>query len=190
MVHKIGIPIADSPESVQPTQDTEQIHDISLDDLLMIGETELAVESQAHHPGGKPLNSRDLLLTGVMDMTQTIASGKFQLNTLVLQLLEILHGSLGFQFVTASLKDVKTESYIARISLGQDWNKKQKNFVFPSKDSVDLFHLALKNNVDLMIGETGSQKIHNLRPQWHLTHFAEAKSLMILPLIVIISRSV
>jgi hypothetical protein len=93
-------------------------------------------------------------------------------------------GSLGFQFVTASLKDAKTESYIARISLGQDWNKKQKNFNFPSKDSVDLFHLALKNNVDLMIGETSSTKIHNLRPEWHLKNFPDAKSLMILPLIV------
>jgi len=106
------------------------------------------------------------------------------LNNLVLQLLEILVGSLGFQFVTASLKDPKTNCYTARISLGQDWHKKQQNFVFPAKEEVDLFHLALKNNADLMIGETSSPKIKKLRPAWHLTHFAEVKSLMILPLIV------
>ena len=35
-----------------------------------------------------------------------------------------------------------------------------------------------------MIGDTGSEKIHRLRPDWHLAHFPDVKSLMILPLIV------
>ncbi|PRC94762.1 HDOD domain-containing protein [Solimicrobium silvestre] len=152
------------------------------DDLLMSSATE--VEDKPNYPSGKPHNARDLLLAGVMEMTQTISTGKFQLNDLVLQLLEILHGSLGFQFVTASLKDVKSERYVARISLGQDWHNKQKNFNFSSKGAGDLFHLALKNNADLMIGDTSSTKIHDLRPEWHLTHFPDVKSLMILPLIV------
>lgn len=182
LIHKMGMRLADATTVVKPAPQAAQPNDVSLDDLLMVGEP--LVEDKARHPSGKPLNSRDLLLAGLMEMTQTISSGKFQLNNLVLQFLEILMGSLGFQFVTASLKDAKTESYIARISLGQDWNKKQKNFNFPSKDSVDLFHLALKNNVDLMIGETSSTKIHNLRPEWHLKNFPDAKSLMILPLIV------
>jgi hypothetical protein len=150
----------------------------------MVADNNPATQNQAIYPSGKPHNARDLLLAGVMDVTQTIASGKFQLNNLVLQFLEILQGSMGFQFVTATLKDVKTENYVARISLGQDWHKKQKHFFFPIKDSIDLFHLALKNNVDLMIGETRSTKIHQLRPDWHRAHFPDVQSLMILPLIV------
>jgi hypothetical protein len=189
LVQKLGMDpgagvATDTPESSKSSETKRVANDVSLDGLMMSVAPAMEVENKARHPSGKPLNSRDLLLAGVSDMTQTIASGKFQLNALVLQLLEIVQGSLGFQFVTAALKDAKTDSYIARISLGQDWNKKQRNFVFPSKDATDLFHLALKNNVDLMISETGSQKVHHLRPEWHLTHFAEVKSLMILPLIV------
>ena len=125
-----------------------------------------------------------MLLAGFMDITQTLASGKFVLNNLVLQLLEILHNSLGFQFVTACLKDVKTDQFVARISLGHNWQVKQKHFSFPAWEGADLFHLALKNNADLMISETASVRIQQLRPQWHLSHFAEVKSLMVLPLIV------
>ncbi|MET3106348.1 HD-like signal output (HDOD) protein [Oxalobacteraceae bacterium GrIS 2.11] len=183
LIHKMGMRLG-TPNPTRPAQEDAEPDDISLDSILMIGELEPMLEQRTAHPSGKPHNARDLLLAGVMEMTQTIASGKFQLNNLVLQLLEILHGSLGFQFVTAALRDVKTDRYSARISLGQDWHKKQINFNFPGKDSVDLFHLALKNNVDLMIGETGSKKIHGLRPEWHLKQFAEVKSLMILPLIV------
>lgn len=184
LIHKMGVRLTDSGSAAQnrpaelSTEDALQ----SLDSILMIADSIPAVRTA--YPSGKPHNARELLLAGLMEVTQSIASGKFQLNNLVLQLLEILHGSLGFQFVTASLRDAKTDQYIARISLGQDWNKKQKNFCFPAKDAVDLFHLALKNNVDLMIGETGSPKMQALRPEWHRTHFADVKSLMILPLIV------
>jgi len=183
LIHKMGMRITDSGAAAPVTEQTEP-SDFSLDDFLMVSDNNAATQNQALYPSGKPHNARDLLLTGVMDVTQTIASGKFQLNNLVLQFLEILQGSMGFQFVTASLKDAKSEQYIARISLGNDWHKKQKNFCFPIKDAVDLFHLALKNNVDLMIGETSSQKIHQLRPDWHRAHFPDVKSLMILPLIV------
>lgn len=186
LMQRMGMRIEKADASAKPDESDskEKSDDISLDDLMMSSEPTRVTEEIVRHPSGKPHNSRELLLAGLMEMTQTIASGKFQLNNLVLQLLEILHGSLGFQFVTASLKDAKTERYSARISLGQDWHKKQTNFNFSSKDSVDLFHLALKNNVDLMIGETSSTKIHHLRPEWHLTHFPDVKSLMILPLIV------
>jgi len=186
LVQRMGMRVVtkDEPGKPDESESQEKSEDISLDDILMFSEPSRAPDEVVRHPSGKPHNSRDLLLAGVMEMTQTIATGKFQLNNLVLQFLEILQGSLGFQFITASLKDAKTERYSARISLGQDWHKKQNNFNFPSKDAVDLFHLALKNNADLMIGETGSTKIHHLRPEWHLTHFAEVKSLMILPLIV------
>ena len=184
LIHKMGMRIVAADATAVPVPAAAAASDVSLDDILMVSDSNLITANQAIYPSGKPHNARDLLLSGMMDVTQTIASGKFQLNNLVLQFLEILQGSMGFQFVTASLKDAKTEQFVARISLGQDWHKKQKNFSFPIKDAVDLFHLALKNNVDLMIGETGSPKIRQLRPDWHLAHFPEVKSLMILPLIV------
>jgi len=182
LIHKMGMRLVES--GAPPARANVVESDISLDDMLMVSDSGLLTANQTVYPSGKPHNARDLLLAGMLEVTQTIGSGKFQLNNLVLQFLEILQGSMGFGFVTASLKDAKTGQFVARISLGQDWHKKQKNFCFPIKDAVDLFHLALKNNVDLMIGETDSPKVRQLRPDWHLAHFSEVKSLMILPLIV------
>ena len=156
----------------------------ALESIMMVEGSSPALTRQPCHPSGKPFQARELLLAGLMEMTQTIASGDVQLNNLVLQLLEILQASLGFQFVTACLKDVKSDQYVARISLGKNWQVKQKNFSFSAWEGPDLFHLALKNDADLMIGETASPRIQQLRPQWHLSYFTEVKSLMILPLIV------
>ena len=156
----------------------------SLDGIFMLNGNTAALARQPCHPSGKPFQARELLLAGLMEMTQTIASGEFQLNDLVRQLLEILQASLGFQFVTACLKDVKSDQYVARISLGKNWPTRQKHFSFSAREGPDLFHLAMKNDADLMIAETASPRIQQLRPQWHLSYFAETKSLMILPLIV------
>ena len=183
LIHKMGMRLTDAVANVdsEPAELSAQDAMISLNSIMMVADTNHT--DQTAYPSGKPHNSRDRLLAGLMDLSQVIASGKFTLNNLVLQLLEILHGSLGFQFVTACLKDAKTDQYIARIALGKDWNRKQRNFCFPVKDANDLFHLALKNNADLIIGETASPKIQQLRPEWHRSHFSDVKSLMILPLV-------
>lgn len=184
LIHKMGLRLSEgaSVSAAQaPSADATQL---TLDGLTMNSVILAVTEEPAAYPSGKPHNARERLLAGVVDMTQAIASGKVKLNDIVLQLLEILHGGLGFSFVSACLKDPRTDQFTARISLGHDWFKKQKNLTFPCKDAVDLFHLALKNNADLMIGETGSEKIRQLRPEWHLTNFPDVKSLMILPLIV------
>ncbi len=188
LARTLGMHIVEVPDK-QPVTETAEIPDLDLDgllpdELMMSWESVDVVQQVPKYASGKPHNARDLLLSGVMEMTQTISSGKFQLNDLVLQMLEILQGSLGFEFATASLKDAKSERYIARISIGRDWNKKQKAFNFSSIESNDLFHLSLKNNADLMIADASTPKIHQLRPEWHRTHFPDAKSMMILPLMV------
>ena len=136
------------------------------------------------HPSGKPFNARALLLSGVQDVTQMRASGKSRVNELILAVLETLYHSMGFRFATVCLKDSKTGQYRARVAVGEKHVRRMEGFVFPMESSRDLFHLAMENDADLMIADASTQKIRELLPAWHHALLPDARSFIVLPLVV------
>lgn len=136
------------------------------------------------HASGKPLNARDLLLAGVQDATQMLSSGNCKANDLMLLVLETLYSGMGFRFAAVALKDMRTGQFRARIAIGENAVARQSGFVFPAKASHDLFHLALQNNADLMIVDATVQKIRDLLPTWHRMLLPDARSFVVLPLVV------
>ncbi len=136
------------------------------------------------HPSGKPRNARELLLAGVQDVTQMRASGNSKVNELILAVLETLYRSMGFRFATVCLKDGKAGVYRARLAFGEDHAKRQEGFAFPMASSRDLFHLAMENDADLMIADTSTPKIRDLLPAWHRQLLPDARSFIVLPLVV------
>lgn len=141
-------------------------------------------EDEGCFPSGKPKNARDLLLAGVQDVTQMRASGQSKVNELILAVLETLYRSLGFRFATVCLKDARSGQFRARVAFGEQHAERQAGFVFPMAPSRDLFHLAMENDADLMIADATTQKIRELLPAWHRTLLPDAKSFIVLPLVV------
>ncbi|MDR4516481.1 MAG: HDOD domain-containing protein [Nitrosomonas sp.] len=135
------------------------------------------------YPSGKPFNAPELLLTGVQDVTEVMASGKYKLGDLITLVLETFYSSLGFRFITLCLRDIESGQYRARSSLGNNYSARQKAFVFPIKASTNLFHLAMKNNVDLIISDASVTKVRKLLPKWHVDLFPDARSFVVLPLV-------
>jgi HD-like signal output (HDOD) protein len=115
---------------------------------------------ETFHPSGKPHNARELLLAGVQDR------------------------SMGFRFATVCLKDPRSGQFRARVSFGEDHQRRQAAFVFPMAPSRDLFHLSMENDADLMIADAGSAKIRDLLPIWHRNLLPDARSFIVLPLVV------
>jgi len=136
------------------------------------------------HPSGKPLNARDLLLAGVQDVTQMRASGQSKVNELILAVLETLYRSMGFRFATVCLKDNRSGQYRARLAFGEKHAERQNGFVFPMTSARDLFHLSMENDADLMISDATAPKIRDLLPAWHRALLPDAKSFIVLPLVV------
>ena len=155
-------------------------------DLLMQGAvgTGTAADRDARHPSGKPLHARELLLTGIQDVTQMMASGRLRVNDLILLVLETLYRSMGFRFATVCLRDVATGQYRARIALGEDNARLQKGFAFPAAVKRDLFSLAMSNDADLLIADASEPKIAALIPAWHHALMPEARSFIVVPLVV------
>ncbi|MFZ6819161.1 HDOD domain-containing protein [Undibacterium sp. Ji22W] len=142
------------------------------------------LQSIERHPSGKPTNARDLLLAGVQDATQMLASKELKLNDLVLLVLETLYAAMGFRFATACLRDLQQAKYSARISVGEKYMERQKEFQFSAQADNSIFHVAMNNNVDLMITDALNPKIQAILPSWHKHLLPDTRSFIVLPLII------
>lgn len=152
---------------------------------MLLGAAESAnPQIDARHPSGKPVNARELLLAGVQDVTEMMASGRCKVNDLIMLVLETLYRSMGFRFATVCLKDIKTHQFRARMSLGESDIARQAGFVFSAQSSRDLFHLAMENDADLLIADATSAKIRDLIPAWHRDLLPDTRSFIVLPLVV------
>jgi hypothetical protein len=132
----------------------------------------------------KPANAADLLLEGVQEVTELMASQSCSINTLLTLVVETYYRSLGFQFVTICVKDVRTNQFKARNSAGINHQDLQKSFVFPDSTATDLFSIAIQRNVDLAISDATEPKIRSALPGWHRRLLPDTKSFMVLPLVV------
>ncbi|MEB0033075.1 HDOD domain-containing protein [Undibacterium sp. RTI2.1] len=142
------------------------------------------MQQAERYASGKPRNARDLLLAGVQDVTQMLASDQIKLNDMILLVLETLYSSMGFRFATVCLRDPSSSSFMARVSVGELYAERQRGFVFPMKVEQDVFHLAMTNNADLMISDATAPKIQKLLPSWHRALLPDALSFIVLPLVI------
>lgn len=141
-------------------------------------------QAEECYASGKPFNAAERLLTGIQEVSEMLAVGRFDINSLLMLALETYYQSLGFQFVTVCLKEVRTNQFRARNFVGVNRREIQKDLVFPDSKSSDLFSMAIKRNVDLAILDTAEDKIFNALPDWHKQLLPDTKSFMILPLVV------
>jgi len=167
--------------------DAHEPHAAAMDvlkEIMMMGAAGQP-EAQARHPSGKPLNARDLLLAGIQDATEMMASGRCKMNELIMLALETLYNGMGFRFVAICMKDIQRNQFRARIALGEHDIAWQTRFAFPAQQSArDIFHLAMENDADLMISDASDPKIAALIPPWHRALLPDAASFILLPLVV------
>ncbi len=172
----------DVPEDDDTTLAENAEHGLPAELLLAVAGNKL--QSDERHASGKPVNAGNLLMAGVQDVTEMMASGRCQVNDLIMLALETLYRSMGFRFATVCLKDLKNNQFRARISLGENESARQAGFVFSAVSARDLFHLAMENDADLMISDATSPKIRELIPSWHRALLPDARSFIVLPLVV------
>lgn len=152
-------------------------------DILMADVPDLDIHAACHR-SGKPHNARELLLAGVQDVSEMMGSGDCKVSDLALLVLETLSRSMGFRFATICLRDLKSGQYRSRVALGEDHLARQTQFIFSAESGRDLFSLALKNDADLLISDATAASISALIPAWHRNVLPDARSFIVLPLVV------
>jgi HD-like signal output (HDOD) protein len=169
--------VPDIPEEPEP-----ELPDDMPSEFLLLSAEEILEEEPVRYASGKPINARDLLLAGVQDVTQMLASEQLRLNDLILLILETLSNSMGCRFACACLLDRAHQSFVARVAVGDNYQAIQQGFHFAMKTDKSLFHLAMANNADLVIANSSVQKIQDMLPAWHKQLLPDARSFIVLPL--------
>jgi HD-like signal output (HDOD) protein len=162
----------------------EEEEDIPAQFLMKQDEIPPDLHSKDKHPSGKPMHAKELLLEGVQQVMQMSATGQGRINDIMLLVLETLFNSMGFRFATICLKDKKSNEFRARLALGEDLQRRKSDFAFAANGGKDLFRLAMESDSDLMISDAIDAKIQDLLPTWHRHLLPDARSFMILPIVV------
>jgi HD-like signal output (HDOD) protein len=171
-------------KATQESSDAGSSQGLPMEFLLDASEAGQRLQVVQRHPSGKPTNASELLMAGVQDMTQMMASGRAKVNDLMLLVVETLYSSMGFRFATVCMRDLQTNRYRARIFMGENHEARGAAFNFPVTGTGNIFHLALDRDADVMVSDAADPKIRDLLPAWHRTLVPDARSFVLLPLVI------
>lgn len=123
-----------------------------------------------------------MLMDGLQEVTGLLV-GEYSVAEIFNVVLESMYRSMGFRRVVLALLDRKSGQMAGRLGFGEDSDSFVKQFKFPVKYSVDVFHGALKNAVDVYIANTSDEKMRADIPDWY-KKISDAGSFLLFPLAV------
>jgi serine/threonine protein kinase len=127
-------------------------------------------------------DAETILTDGIQEVTNIILE-HYTLTQVFNVILETMYRGMRFNRVLLCLQDVNTRWMVARLGFGADIPVYTKKFRFPGQYSADVFHVALKNGVDIYIEDTSDQKIQDDLPGWY-KEISNAVSFILFPLLV------
>ena len=111
-------------------------------------------------------NAQGILTQGIQDISNSLVEGR-ALNDIMRMIMETMYTSIGFSRVILCLKDARQNLMVARSGFGPDSSQIVKAFKFPMEFAPDVFHVSLKNNVDIIIEDIDDPKIEARIPEWY-----------------------
>jgi HD-like signal output (HDOD) protein len=163
---------------------SEALSDGLAETQLLTAETVETAEERANADSNRqtPEDTETMLMDGLQEVTGLLmeAHGVSEIFNVVL---ETMYRSMGFQRVVLVLLNRKTNEMAGRIGFGDDAEEFVKEFRFPAKYSVDVFHGALKNAVDVYIANSKEGKIQADIPDWY-KKISNAGCFLLFPLVV------
>ncbi|MCU7844513.1 MAG: HDOD domain-containing protein [Candidatus Thiodiazotropha sp. (ex Monitilora ramsayi)] len=129
-----------------------------------------------------PADAETLLMDGLQEVTGMLV-GEHSVSEIFNVVLETMYRAVGFHRVVLALLDRKSGSMAGRLSFGDADEIFIQKFRFPIAYSVDVFHGALKNAVDVYIADTTEKKIQADIPDWY-KQISNAGSFLLFPLVI------
>jgi len=131
---------------------------------------------------GKPHDAEARLAAGVAEITNSAKECQF--SVLLHMALEVLIGSLGCVRAIAFVLDPAARRYSARAGFGQPAAGEISSLYFETGFAPDVFHLTLSSKKPVHVENVMDAKIRSRIPAWHKNALRDARSLVLLPVIV------
>ncbi|MCU7829799.1 MAG: HDOD domain-containing protein [Candidatus Thiodiazotropha sp. (ex Myrtea sp. 'scaly one' KF741663)] len=146
------------------------------------GTASLKQETEVIQANETPADAESLLMDGLQEVTGMLV-GEHSVSEIFNVVLETMYRAVGFHRVVLALLDRKSGSMVGRLSFGDADEAFVKNFRFATAYSVDVFHGALKNAVDVYIADSTDTKIQADIPDWY-KQISSAGSFLLFPLVI------
>jgi HD-like signal output (HDOD) protein len=131
---------------------------------------------------GKPVNSHELVLSRLQDLTHLIAERQ-SLSTILLTALECLHTGFGYARSILLLRDAGTSRMRARVWCGAITKAQASQLEIDLDAPADLFAAAIRRGSDLQILDTNAPAFANRLPRYFAKACPQTASFIMLPLI-------
>jgi serine/threonine protein kinase len=132
-----------------------------------------------------PEQVAQLLVAGIQDVTNTMASEGFKLNEVLRMILETMWRALAFRRVLFCLRDPKTGELVGRFGLGEGADKlapaMRVALRFAPGSAPDLFGAVCLKGADTLIADAGAAPIATRLPAWYRQSI-DAPTFLLLPL--------
>ncbi len=171
-----------NPEKTAPSAGTTTADLQELDRTLRLEPPPpLPVASPA--PADAPVRGkREVLSAGIQDITNAMVEGS-NLNDILRIIIETIYRGIGFDHAILAVRDPKRDEMHGRFGLGEDIDALVEGLRFPLEFAPDVFHVALRQNIDIFISDSREARIAPRIPEWYRKRFA-AGAFLLLPIIV------
>lgn len=119
---------------------------------------------------------------GIQDVTNSLVED-FNLNDVLLMVLETIYRGLGFKRAIICIRDNKLNAMVARMGLGEGVDEVIPRFRFNLTFESDVFHLAIEKGADIVIEDLRAGSIANKIPVWY-RELLDAQSFILLPVVI------
>lgn len=138
-------------------------------------------DGSAHQNTTEEIQS--ILTSGLQDIAKSLVDDNVPVNDILRMILETMYSGLAFKHVLFCIKDGRTNRMMGKFGFGDGVQELIKGFQFPMADAPDVFHVALKNNADILIANIDDPKIATRIPDWYRKAIV-AKTFLIFPIVI------
>ena len=126
---------------------------------------------------------QSILTAGLKDVGSALIDDKLKTDDILRMILEVMYTGMGFGHVLLCLAVESQNVICGKFGFGVDVQRLLKAFRLPMQEWPDVFHVALKNNADILITDIDDPKIAARIPGWYRQHIG-ARTFVILPIVV------
>jgi len=150
------VPVEEQPSTADLT--SHQQPDITKD---------LSVEAVGKFAEAEALEEQKQILANGAKHVKSSLHGRYDLNSLMITVLETMYRGLGLSRVIFCLNDPKTNTMRARSGFGKDIDDIIPQFTFALKSKHDWFNRAMVQGNDIVVTDSTNQKFARWVPDWY-----------------------
>ena len=144
---------------------------------------DLAVGEDGAAPQRSTQEIQSILSSGLQDISNSLIDDNITVNDILHMILETMYSGMGFKHVVFCIKEGRQNAMCGKFGFGDGVQAVLKAIHFSMLEQPDVFHVALKNNADILITDIDDAKIAAHIPTWYRQAIS-ARTFVLFPIIV------